>query len=430
LEILIHNRLATDFVNTLISVWRHERFMPDGRSGNYNGRVQGGSNADNILADAYVKGLGKADKSINWTAAYQAALTDAEVVPDNNFDPTDPTGSTKEGRGALPDWLRYGFVTPTYARCVSRTIEYSLNDFAVAQIARGEDPDPAVAQKYLNRSAGWQRIWNKNISSLGFNGFLAPTFPNGTVQANLPNGRYSPLTCGECEWSAIAYEALPWEYSWTVPFDMQGLISIIGGPNQTESRLDTMFIPGLRTSAVGAGGTNGIGDTLFNPGNEPSFSTPFLYNYIQGRQWKSVLRSRQTVDLYYTTAASGIPGNSDAGAVDSWLVWNMIGLYPVVTQPVYLIVAPFFEDITVRMAEGKTLKIRAKNLNASQGSIFVQSLKVNGKDWNKSWLTHDDLMVGNATLEFSLGTAHAQWDTGELPPSPGHVKLNSTATIR
>jgi hypothetical protein len=71
------------------------------RSGNYNGRVQGGSNADNILADAYVKGLGRNDKSINWTAGYLAVLADAEVVPANNFDPTDLTGSTKEGRGAF-----------------------------------------------------------------------------------------------------------------------------------------------------------------------------------------------------------------------------------------------------------------------------------------------------------------------------------------
>jgi len=397
--------------------------MPDGRSGNSNGRTQGGSNAENILVDAYVKGLGKSDGSVNWTAAYLAMVTDAEVLPHNNFDATDLTGSTKEGRGALLDWLSYGFVTPNYARCVSRTIEYALNDFAITQIARDLGP-PGASEKYLKRSAGWQRIWNRNVTSLGFSGFLAPMYPNGTIQSNMPNGTYSPTTCGECEWSAIAYEGLPWEYSWTVPFDMETLISFIGGPNVTESRLDTMFIQGLKTTGVGTGGINGVGTTFFNPGNEPSFETPFLYNYLKGRQWKSVLRSREIVDTYYTDASTGIPGNSDAGALDSWLIWNMLGIYPVVTQPVYLILAPWFDDIRVNIGEGKTIRITAKNLDVAGGSVFVQSLKVNGQHWDKSWITHNDLTVGNATLEFVLGAAHAEWDTAELPPSPGHVVLN------
>jgi predicted alpha-1,2-mannosidase len=423
LQLLIKPSVAAGLVNTLISVWKHEKFMPDGRSSNYNGRVQGGSNADNILADAYVKGLGRSDGSINWTAGYQAVLTDAEVLPANNFDPTDLTGSTKEGRGALQDWLKYGFVTPNYARSVSRTVEYSLNDFAVSQIAKGESQDPAMAQKYLKRSAGWQKIWNRSISSFNFTGFLAPTYPNGTVQSNLANGTYAPDTCGECEWSAIAYEALPWEYSWTVPFDMKTLIDLMGGPKLAESRLDTMFIPGLRSGNVGTGGINGIGSTLFNPGNEPSFATPFLYNYLQGRQWKSVLRSREIVNTYYGDSPSGVPGNSDAGALDSWLLWNMLGLYPVVTQPVYLILAPWFSDITMKINEKQTLNIKAENLDVAKGSIFIQSLKVNGKQWNKSWLSHDNLTKTNSTLEFVLGTKQTEWDTGETPPSPGHIAL-------
>ncbi|KAK5001505.1 hypothetical protein LTR60_007361, partial [Cryomyces antarcticus] len=288
---LVQPKVAEGIVITLVDIWKHERFMPDGRSSNYNGRVQGGSNADNVLADAYVKGIGGA---INWTEGYMAMKTDAEVVPYNNFDPQDLTQSTKEGRGALSDWLTYGFVTPKYGRSISKTVEYSLNDFALYQVAKTEAPQDAAT--YLNRSAGWQRIWNHNLTSLNYTGFLTPMYPNGTIQSG-----YDPLSCGACEWDAIAYEALPWEYSWTVPFDMETLISFIGGPARTESRLDAMFVPNLKTTAVGTGGTNGIGSTLFNPGNEPSFSTPFLYNYLQGRQYKSVQRSRETVNQYYTT---------------------------------------------------------------------------------------------------------------------------------
>lgn len=77
--------------------------------------------------------------------------TDAEVIPYNNFDPEDLTGSTKEGREALSDWLAYGFITPNFSRSVSKTVEYSLNDFSLAQVAKGEAPKDV--QTYLNRSA-------------------------------------------------------------------------------------------------------------------------------------------------------------------------------------------------------------------------------------------------------------------------------------
>lgn len=277
----------------------------------------------------------------------------------------------------------------------------------------------------LNTNSGWQKIWSPTTTSLNFSGFLAPIFPNGTI---LPEVQpYDPATCGGCEWSSIAYEATPWEYSWTIPFDMQTLIALIGGSAVAESRLDTMFIPGLRPGSVGSGGSNTNGDALFNPGNEPSFNTPFLYNYLPRRQHRSVFRSRQVVNQFYRITPSGLPGNSDGGALDSWLVWNLLGLYPVVTQPVYLILPPWFSDLSIAMpspegpeGEDKWLNVTAEGLG--EESFYVQSLRVNGVKWDKSWLSHEDIKDG-AKLEFVLGSEPAEWDTGELPPSPGHVEL-------
>ena len=123
-----------EFIRSLIDIWRFDGWMPDARSSNFNGRVQGGSNADNVLADAYVKGVAGA---INWKDGFAAMQTDAEKVPPNNNDPKAPDSSTKEGRGALPDWLKYGYITPTYTRAVSRAVEYSTNDFGLYQVARG-----------------------------------------------------------------------------------------------------------------------------------------------------------------------------------------------------------------------------------------------------------------------------------------------------
>jgi putative alpha-1,2-mannosidase len=140
---------AAGIIRSAIDIWRHEVFMPDGRSGFYNGQVQGGSNAaDNVLADAYIKGL---ENVTNWTAGYQAMLTDAELTPYDAWDAGDPTSTVKEGRGALPNWLSLSWISPNYSRSVSRTVEYALNDFSVAQVAAGLDP--GSYQKYLNRSA-------------------------------------------------------------------------------------------------------------------------------------------------------------------------------------------------------------------------------------------------------------------------------------
>lgn len=252
--------IATDhsigMIRSLIDIWRHEQFMPDGRSGNANGQVQGGSNSDNVLADAFVKGL---TGGINWKDGYAAMKTNAELIPWNNYDTGDPTGSTLEGRGALSDWLQYGYLTPYFDRSVSRTIEYSLNDFAVSQVAKKVSPHDY--QKYLKRSAGWQHQWDPSLKSKNFSGFVAPLFSNGTRDPS-----YDPAVCpGYCEFGGYTYEALGWEYTWTVPFDMKSLIKFMGGPNTTERRLDAMFIPGLKTGGVGSGSLNGVGNTLFNP---------------------------------------------------------------------------------------------------------------------------------------------------------------------
>lgn len=134
-----------------------------------------------------------------------------------------------------------------------------------------------------------------------------------------------------------------------------------------------------------------------------------------------MLRSREIVNQYYVIGPSGLPGNSDAGALDSWLIWQMVGLYPVVTQPVYLVLAPMFSDLLLRVGlEGKFLHITA--LGLSDENFYVQRLTVNGVSWNQSWLGHTDI-ADAGSIEFVLGKNPVIWDTGDLPPSPGNVTL-------
>lgn len=125
--------------------------------------------------------------------------------------------------------------------------------------------------------------------------------------------------------------------------------------------------------------------------NEPDFATPYEYNYLN-KQYKSVAQARSLANQYFHNADYGVPGNSDAGALNSWLIWQMLGMYPVVTTEVYLIESPWFEDIKMSVGDGKTLHITATGLNNSN-SYFVQSVKINGQQWNQKYVHTPALAV-------------------------------------
>ncbi|KAF2196787.1 hypothetical protein GQ43DRAFT_484658 [Delitschia confertaspora ATCC 74209] len=413
---LIQPTYYESMIRALIDIFRKEGFLPDGRSGNYNGLVQGGSNADNVLADAYVKGLRGA---INWTEGYAAVKKDAEVLPFYDINPVDPQGSLKEGRGALDDWVPLGYVSADRnTRCISKTVEYALNDFALSQIATGEAPGDR--ELYLRRSAGWQLSWDHQAVSRNFSGFIMPRYSNGTFEKT-----YDITNCGDCNWSDESYEGTAFEYSFVIPHDAKTMIRFMGGPKHFEERLDYVFKP--NTSGVDLG-VNGLGiTTIMNIANEPDFATPYLYNYIN-KQYKSVQRSRALANDFYFNTSNGIPGNSDAGALNCWLIWQMLGMYPIVTTPVYLLESPWFHDINMTVNHDKTLRIRADGLDEEDGRacFYVQGVSINGVQWDRNWFEHGDMdiMTEGGEIKFQLGCEMKQWETSNVPPSPGHIVLD------
>lgn len=392
-------------IRSVIDIWRHEGWLPDARSSDFTGRTQGGSNADNVLADAYVKGVG-ADGSVDWTDGYAAMKTDAEVVPPNNFDPSAPDSSTKEGRGALPDWKEYGYITPRFSRAVSRAVEYAVNDFGLYQVATGLNLTSDAA-KYLNRSRNWRNHWNPAQTSFNSSGFVVPRYANGSFEYP-----YDPTQCGGCYWPDPYYEDTPWSYSFNAHHDVYHLISLSGGASGFIERLETFFEPGLYPS------NSAFNSTLFNPSNEPAFTTPYLFNFV-GRQDLSVKYSRQAAKTYYNAGNSGIPGNSDAGAMQTWILWNMIGLYPMTGQTTFLIGSPWLEYLQIKLGQNKTLTIMSTGGDGTgDGAYYVQSLKVNDQAWDRAWVTWQEIFAHGGRLEFVLGDQPVQWANGTLPPSP------------
>jgi putative alpha-1,2-mannosidase len=115
---------------------------------------------------------------------------------------------------------------------------------------------------------------------------------------------------------------------------------------------------------------------------------------------------------------NGLPGNSDAGAMQTWLLWNMIGLYPITGQTTFLIHSPWFESMTIDLSNGRVLHITSTGGDGNgDTNYYVQSLKVNKKDWTKSWLTYNDVFANGGTIEFVLGPNPVRWATGDVPPS-------------
>ena len=391
----------------MINIWEHEGWLPDARSSNFNGATQGGSNADNVLADAYVKGI---RGQVDWNKGYAAVRKDADVTPPNNHDPRAPDSSTEQGRGALPDVLEFQYIAPNFSRAVSRAIEYAVNDFSVSQIASGLGKH-AEAQDYLNRSLDWRNHWNPAQKSLNFSGFVAPKYAKEAGFANDTfEYPYDPLQCGGCYWQDPFYEDVPWSYSWNAHHDIYHLISLIGGTDTFIDRLETFFKPGLFED------NEQFGSTIFNPSNEPAFTTPYLFNF-GGRQDLSVKYSRHTALSFYGQTSTGIPGNSDAGAMQTWVLWNMIGLYPMTGQTTFLIGSPWLEHMQIDLGGGKSLVITSSGGNR-ESAYYVQSVKVNDEPWDKAWLTWDDVFASGGKIDFVLGADPVRWANGTLPPSP------------
>lgn len=348
---------AVAMINSLLNIYEHEGYMPDARSGDCNGRTQGGSNAEVVIAEAFARGL----KGIDYELALQAMIKDAEVPPADD---------EKEGRGGLKEYNELGYIPYGIPRAGTRTIEYSYDDWCIAQVAKGLGHND-LYEKYMARSKNWQNLWRADYEWEGMRGFIMPKDAQGHWLDSVPWGKskvfhptipYKPDTKVAPWylpwWNTFFYEALSAEYSLSVPHDVPTLIQLCGGDSAFRKRLDTFFDNGH-----------------YNVGNEPSFLTPYLYTYI-GRPDLASQRVSQIVNRYFSDEPDGLPGNDDSGAMSSWLIWAMLGRYPVAGQ-------------------GKYIEIGAPSRGGASSRKVAFTLNRQYRTWNLSTSYVNDTLIVN-----------------------------------
>jgi predicted alpha-1,2-mannosidase len=270
---ILDPKMMSNMIRSLLDTFKHRGWLPDCMMSTCKGWTQGGSDADNVIVDAYVKNL----TGIDWDLAYSAILKDA-----NN----EPLEWSVEGRGGLDSWKTLHYIPyldfdpvgfGTNSRSISRTLEYSYNDFNLATLAKRLGKDTYTT--YLSRSTNWQNLFKPNQTSFvngtntNFTGYFQPRYQNGTwgfqdPVACSPLAEFCSLTSNPSE----TFESSVWEYMFFVPHDIGKVIELLGGDETFLRRLDYFH-------------TSGLADI----GNEPVFLTVYMPHYA-GRPGLSAQR--------------------------------------------------------------------------------------------------------------------------------------------
>ena len=328
-----------------------------------------GYHAVPVIVDAYLKGIGNFDAE----KALEACVATA------NIDEYRGIGSYKKN-GYIPYNVTDKYNTENWS--LSRTLEYAFDDFCIAEMAQ-KMGKTELANEFYKRSQNYRNVFNPAT------GFMQPIDDKGVFQPNFNPDEYTAHIC----------ESNAWHYFWSVQHDIKGLVSLTGGQDKFAAKLDSMFtyipagneeLPIFSTGMIGQ----------YAHGNEPSHHVIYLYNKVR-QPWKAQKYAAQVMHDLYFNAPAGLCGNEDCGQMSAWYVFSAMGFYPV--NPVsgeYEIGSPLFPEMRLNLDNGKTFTVLAPNV--SRENIYIQSVKVNGQPYDKSYITHQQIMDG-ATIEFVMG---------------------------
>ena len=368
---IIDQKRTRDFIKTFLVHYEQGGRLPVWELAANETDTMIGYHAVSVIADAAVKGI----DGFDLRKAYGAMRHSAELK-----------------HHGLEPYVNKGFIAMEDEReSVSKVLEYAYDDWCIAQVARmvGKTSDYA---RYSARAQSYKNVFDRG------SGFMRPRSNGGWIEPFDPR----EVTFGFTE-------ANSWQYTFFVPHDIDGLIELMGGREKFAAKLDQMFAAESRTTGREQVDITGlIGQ--YAHGNEPSHHMAYLYNYV-GQPWKTQARVRQIMDEFYKPEPDGLIGNEDCGQMSAWYVLSAAGFYPVTPgSTLYAIGSPLFPEVRFNLENGKSFVVRA--VGASERNVYIQSATLNGRQYNKSYLQHGDLMKGGR-LVFQMGPRpNPLWGSG------------------
>ncbi len=412
LQTILNPEMEADKLQSYVRMYQQSGWMPEFAVLWGNHECMTGNPIAPWTADAWNKGITNFDVAtayegirknslegtwLPWRRGPKSALDD--FLDEHGYLPALHPGETETDSHVNPGERR---------QAISVTEAQSYDDWCTAQLARrlGKEED---YQLFLKRAADYKNVFRTD---------------KGCVWPKDANGNWiEPFESG---WSGgqggrdYTTENNAFTYDWDVQHDLQGLVELMGGRDQAEAKLDQLFRESIGRSKYDfwykfpdASGLVG----QFSMGNEPSFHIPFIYNYL-GAPWKTQKRVRMLLDTWFTDTTLGMPGDEDGGGMSSFVVFSMMGFYPVTPGvPIYDVCSPVFDRVTIRLHNGKTFSIVCKN--NSKDNKYVQSIRLDGKSLDRVWFKHSDLVNGGKielqmsnTPNLKLGA-----DPSTFPPS-------------
>ena len=355
LQALLAPRESSDMIQSLVHAAQQGGWLPKWPVANGYTGVMGGDAADPLIAGAYVFGARDFDTRAALAAMIKGA-TDAGSPPGQGW---------YRERPGLEDYLRLGYVINGRTTSVSNepngaseTLEYALDDFAIARFARAIGDQSAYA-RFMKRAANWTALFNSAT------GLVAPRDATGAFEQQplTPNGQ-SGFQEGDA-----------WQYTWMVPQSLGLLVRALGGRAAAVSRLDA-YLSSLN---------EGQSLPFAWMGNQPSFGDDWVYLWA-GAPYRQQLVTREILTALYTPSPDGIPGNDDLGSMSAMWAWEAIGFYPVnVSVRDLELGAPLFTRVSIRTPNGLHVEIQAPQ--AADDVPYVASLRVNGRSTQKTWIS-------------------------------------------
>ena len=378
LQTLIHREKQRDMAQTFLHIFEQQGKLPVWHLMGNETDCMVGNPAVPVLADLVLKGF-----DVDKDKALKAMVTSAML--------------DERSMGLLKQYGYIPYDLEPDKETVARGLEYALADWCIAQIAKVTG-DQKNYDYFLNRSKSYRHYFDKQTR------FMRGKDSKGNFR---PAAEFDPLSTKHrnddyCEGNA-------WQYTWLVPHDVHGLANLFGSEKAFIQKLDSLFIIEGDLGEEASPDVSGlIGQ--YAHGNEPSHHIIYMYNYV-GQPWKAAQLIRRVLREQYRNDLDGLSGNEDVGQMSAWYVLSSIGLYQ--EEPAggkYIIGSPLFNEARLNVGDGKTFIVKA--INNSDKNIYVQSARLNGKRYDKSYIDYRDIIAGG-TLELVMGPKPSKWGTAK-----------------